>query len=178
MTLFYSTNLGAQTLPNQLNMASAFWTLEDGRGFARRWSGMAYMLELITDELSIIDERKEFYTYLEKIVFREHLGDTYNGYGGFIRGNENIMLDIDLRTFAPKNRELFWKAAQRALTKLRTDNSIDEEDGHIYLLTTLLDMHKRIKKGEDPMLLNDLRIVEPAPNLKLGPGWDEETNKA
>ncbi len=32
-------------------MASAFWTLEDGRGFARRWTGMAYMLELITNEL-------------------------------------------------------------------------------------------------------------------------------
>ena len=32
-------------------MASAFWTLEDGRGFARRWTGMAYMLDLITDEL-------------------------------------------------------------------------------------------------------------------------------
>ena len=45
-------------------MASAFWTLEDGRGFARRWSWMAELLELITNELKTIHGAEEFYEYL------------------------------------------------------------------------------------------------------------------
>jgi hypothetical protein len=32
-------------------------------------------------------------------------------------------------------------------------------------------MHKRIIKGEDPMLLNDMMVVEHKPTEKLGPGW-------
>lgn len=151
-------------------MASAFWTLEDGRGFARRWTGMAYMLELITNELKEIKGGEEFYEYLEKFVFREEKGDEYNGYGGFIRGNENIMFNIDLRTFAPKNREYFWLATQNALTKLKILNDTQKE-GIVLLLTTLLDMHKRIEKGEDPMLLTHMEIIESEANEKLGPGW-------
>lgn len=146
--------------------ASAFWTLEDGRGFARNWGRMAYMLKLITDELKTIKGAGEFYDYLERFVFKEETGNSENGYGGFIRGNENIMFNFDLRTFAPQNREFFWQAAQRALTnlKIRQDSA---DDGTILLLTVLLDMHKRIMRGEDPVELNDMRTVEPEPNEKL-----------
>jgi len=151
-------------------MASAFWTLEDGRGFAQRWSAMAYMLELITDELKEITGAEEFYEYLEKLVFREENGDEYNGFGGFIRKNENIMFNIDLRTFAPKNREHFWQATQKALAKLKIVKD-NKNEGIDLLLTTLLDMHKRINKGEDPMLLNHMQTIEPDPKEKLGPGW-------
>lgn len=151
-------------------MASAFWTLEDGRGFARRWRGMAYMLELITDELKDIDGANAFYDYLEPFVYREETGDEYNGYGGFIRKDENIMFDFDLRTFSPINRVYFWQATQNALTKIKIQNDPINE-GIEFLLTTLLAMHKRIKKGEDPMLLNDLRIVIPDPKEQHGPGW-------
>ena len=151
-------------------MASAFWTLEDGRGFARRWTGMAYMLELITNELKEIEGAKDFYKYLERFVYREEIGDEYNGYGGFIRKDENIMFNFDLRSFAPKNRDYFWQATQIALTKIRIQQN-EKIDGIEFLLTTLLDMYKRIKKGEDPMLLNDMRIVQPEPTEKLGPGW-------
>jgi len=151
-------------------MASAFWTLEDGRGFATRWRGMAYILELITDELKEIKGAEEFYAYLKEFVYREENGDEYNGYGGFIRGNESIMFNIDLRTFARQNRAYFWQATQKALTKLKVQEG-DQYEGIILLLTTLMDMHKRIKKGEDPMVLNHMRIIEPEPNEKLGPGW-------
>ena len=151
-------------------MASAFWTLEDGRGFARRYTGMAYMLELITNELKEIKGAEAFYEYLEKFVHREENEDDYNGYGGFIRGNEDIMFNFDLRTFAPKNREHFWEATQGTLTKIKAKNG-DENEGVEILLTILLDMHKRIVKGEDPMLLNDLTVVEHNPTEKLGPGW-------
>lgn len=151
-------------------MASAFWTLEDGRGFANRWTGMAYMLELITNELKDIDGAKAFYDYLEPFVYREEIGDEYNGYGGFIRKNENIMFNFDLRTFFPINRDYFWQATQNALTKIKIQNDIKNE-GIEFLLTTLLDMHKRIKRGEDPMELNHMRTIEPLTNEKLGPGW-------
>lgn len=151
-------------------MASAFWTLEDGRGFARRWSGMAYILELITDELKTIEGAEEFYIYMDDFVFREEQGDTYNGFGGFIRGNENIMFNFDLRTFAPQNREFFWIAAQKALTKLKV-HEINSTGGLTLLLTILLDMHKRVKKGENPILLNHMRNVKPISHEKLGPGW-------
>jgi hypothetical protein len=131
---------------------------------------MAYILKLITDELETVKPAEEFYKYLEKFVYREENGDTYNGYGGFIRQNENIMFNFDLRTFAPKNRAFFWEATQKALTKLKIEGD-SQNEGITVLLTTLLDMHERIKKGEDPMLLNDMSIVSPVPREKLGPGW-------
>lgn len=131
---------------------------------------MAYMLELITDELKGINGAKSFYEYLGYFVYREENGDHENGFGGFIRRNESIMFNLDLRTFAPKNREYFWLAAQKALTKLKVHED-DTNEGTVSLLTTLMDMHKRIEKGEDPMILNDTRNIKPDPNAKLGPGW-------
>lgn len=153
-------------------MASAFWTLEDGRGFARRYTGMAYMLELITDELKEIKRAREFYEYLEPFVYREENGDEYNGFGGFYRNEETIMFNFDIRSFAPQNRNFFWQATQTALTKVKIQND-QKNEGVECLLTTLLDMHKRIKKGEDPMLLNHMIIVEFGPSEKLGPGWEK-----
>ncbi len=32
-------------------------------------------------------------------------------------------------------------------------------------------MHKRINKGEDPMILNHMIRIEPETNEKVGPGW-------
>lgn len=64
---------------NYKTMASAFWILEDGRGLAIRWSGMAYMLELVTHELKEIKGAEIFYEYMEKLVYREENGDEYNG---------------------------------------------------------------------------------------------------
>lgn len=151
-------------------MASAFWTLDDGRTFAKRWSWMAYMLKLITNELKTIQGANEFYEYLEKFVYREEQGDIYNGYGGFIRNDENIMYNFDLRSFAPQNRDYFWNATQKALTKLKVLND-DSDEGIVFLLTALLDMHKQIKRGLDPMELNHFRDIEPMPIEKLGPGW-------
>lgn len=151
-------------------MASAFWTLEDGRGLARRWTWMAYLLELITNELKEIKGAEAFHEYLEGFVYNEKKGDLPNGYGGFIRGDVNVMFNFDLRSFAPKNRDFFWQATQNALTKIKVHN--EEENERIeLLLTIILDMHKRIKKGEDPMLLNDMINIEPEPMEKLGPGW-------
>ena len=53
---------------------------------------MACMLELITDELKEIEGANPFYEYLERFVYREENGDENNGYGGFIRKDENLML--------------------------------------------------------------------------------------
>jgi hypothetical protein len=151
-------------------MASAFWTLEDGRGMARRWTGMAYMLELITHELKNIEGAEAFYEYLETFVYREENGDFPNGYGGFISRDKDIMFNLDLRTFAPQNRLFFWQAAQSALTKLKLEND-KENQGIESLLIILLDMNKRYKRGEDPMLLTDFNNIQPEPTEKLGPGW-------
>ena|SRR6476660_6632055 len=106
-------------------MASAFWTLEDGRGFSRRWRWMAHMLKLITDELRKLDGAEEFYEYLVQFVYNEDIGDQFNGYGGFIRENEDLMFNFDLRTFAPHNRVFFWEATQKAMAKLKEEK--DEE---------------------------------------------------
>lgn len=151
-------------------MASAFWYLEDGRGFAIRWSSMAYMLQLITDELKDMDAAKDFYNYLENLVYREDQGDEYNGYGGFIRNGEDIMFNFDLRSFAPQNRRYFWQATQKALTKLKVGGE-EKNEVVIELFITLLDMHKRIKVRENPMELNHLIAVIPHPKEKRGPGW-------
>ncbi|MFK8037487.1 MAG: hypothetical protein AB8B74_04305 [Crocinitomicaceae bacterium] len=151
-------------------MASAFWTLEDGRGFSRRWAWMADILKHITKELECIEGAKEFYKYLSYFVIDEENGDEYNGHGGFIRGNENIMFDFDLRTFTPANRAYFWKASQNALRKLLLSQD-KKYEGDIFLLTVLLDMHKRIKKGEAPEELNHYNTTIPESNEKHGPGW-------
>jgi hypothetical protein len=151
-------------------MASAFWTLEDGRGFSRRWSWMAHMLKLITNELKTIPEAKDFYLYLDYFIYKEENGDEPNGYGGFIRNDESIMFNFDIRSFAPTNRDHFWKATQKALTRLKLqENKKNESD--IFLLTTLLDMHKRIERNENPLELNHYAIIMPNPNEMLGPGW-------
>ncbi len=128
------------------------------------------MLELITNELKEIKGTENFYEYLVWYVYREENGDIYNGYGGFIRNDEDIMFNFDLRTFAPINREYFWQVAQKALSKLKVKNDINNERIDA-LLTCLLDMHKRINKGEDPMILNHMIRIEPETNEKVGPGW-------
>lgn len=128
------------------------------------------MLQLITDELKEMEGARAFYRYLEKYVYREEIGDEYNGYGGFIRNQENIMFNFDLRSFAPTNRDFFWQATQLALTRIKKHDN-GQNEAIESLLISLLDMHKRIKKGEDPMLLNDMRIVSIEPAEKLGPGW-------
>lgn len=151
-------------------MASAFWTLDDGRVIARRWTSMAYMLELIAIELKNIEGADEFYEYLEAFVYREENGDAPNGYGGFIRKDNNILFNIDLRTFTAQNRLFFWQAAQSALSKLKVKND-DQNEGIETLFVLLLDMHKRYIKEEDPMLLNDFKSIQPASIEKLGPGW-------
>lgn len=150
-------------------MASAFWTLEDGRGFARRWSWMAHMLKLICIELKTIDEAEDFYNYLNNFVYSEDNGDEFNGFGGFIRKNENIMFNFDLRTFTPENRKFFWEATQKALTRIKSNKESQEDEGA--LLEILLDMNKRIKKRENPIFLNHYDSIQPNPNEKLGPGW-------
>jgi hypothetical protein len=53
---------------------------------------------------------------------------------------------------------------------LKFENDNDNQ-GIESLLILLLDMYKRCKRGENPMLLNDFNNVQPAPNEKLGPGW-------
>lgn len=75
------------------------------------------------------------------------------------------MFNFDLRAFGPQNRGYFWEAAQKALTELKIHEG-DQEQGVILNLT----LHKRINKGEDPMALNHMRMIEPEPNEKLGPG--------
>ena len=151
-------------------MASAFWYLEDGRGFARRYNAMAKMLEYIVSELQHLEGASDFYDYLSEMVPSEN--DEPNGHGGFIKSatGESVMLNLDLRSFTLENQTFFWKATQKALQKLILAKK-EENEGMIFLLTTLLDMKKRINKKEDPMLLNHLTVTIPYEGEKLGPGW-------
>lgn len=153
-------------------MASTFWYLEDGRCFTRRWSLMFYMLELVNDEIREIEEAWAFSEYLNYFIWDEK-DDEYNGYGGFIRTStgEDIMPSIDLREFIPENRRYFWIGTQRALRKLINANDVENEE-MIHLFKTILDMHKRITKGENPQLLNDLIVTELYSGDKKGPGWE------
>ena len=108
-------------------MASAFWYLEDGRAFARRWSYMFYMLELINNEIKLIKGAEEFSKYLDHYIWDEDV-DEYNGHGGFIRAStgESIMPNLDLREFAKENRDFFWRGTQNALNKLIRKNDNPE----------------------------------------------------
>ena len=135
-------------------MASAFWYLEDGRGFARRWTGMAYMLELITDELENLEEASTLHNFLEPLVFREARGYLSNGFGGFVREGKSIMFNFDLRSFTPQDRSLFWVAAENAYERLEYADHSDDRAIKM-LFETLLDMNRRVRKGEDPKLLSD-----------------------
>jgi hypothetical protein len=151
-------------------MASGFWILEDGRGFSRRYSWMAEMLKRIVEELQHLEGANDFYEYLNYMVPNEH--DEPNGHGGYIKASngESAMIDFDLREFTAQNQNFFWSAAQKALKKCIL-LKIEENDGIIYLLTTLMDMNKRIDKKEDPALLNHLSTTMPYSGKKAGPGW-------
>ncbi|MFK8009594.1 MAG: hypothetical protein AB8H03_24750 [Saprospiraceae bacterium] len=151
-------------------MASGFWYLEDGRCFAQRVEGMGYFLSFINSEIEKIEGAKPFSEYLSQFVPDDN--DIPNGYGGFIKidTNESIMQVFDLREFTIENRNYFWQGTQSALTKLiQADDSSFE--GVIDSLKLLLEMHKRITKGESPNELNDIREPYPLSGKKLGPGW-------
>lgn len=153
-------------------MARAFWFLEDGRCLNSRWTRMGYLLRLILEEIKEIDKAGEFYHFIKSITPDED--DEGNGYGGFIRTSTNELIDfnIDLREISPKYRKMFWDAAQRSLNKIKLANNPDDELGD-YLLTRILDMHKRIERGESPNELNDLdNKTEEYSGKKIGPGWD------
>lgn len=151
-------------------MASAFWYLEDGRGFSKRYSWMAEMLQLIVDELQHLEGAKDFYDYMNYMVPNDD--DEPNGYGGYIKvsNGESVMIDFDLREFTTDNQILFWKATQRALQKCILLKS-EQNEGNIFLLTILMDMKKRIDKKENPALLNHLTSTILYTGEKLGPGW-------
>jgi len=152
-------------------MASTFWYLEDGRGFARKWTGMFSMLKLINNEIREIKGAKPFSVYLDYFIWDEET-DQYNGYGGFIRTStgEDITPTLDLREFAPENRRFFWIGTQRALRKLIISKEKSKEDSAA-LLKILLDMHKRIRQREDPNLLNHLVSTVSYSGERKGPGW-------
>ena len=152
-------------------MASGFWYLEDGRCFARSVQGMGYFLSFINTEIEKIEGAKPFSEYLSQFVHDDE--DIPNGYGGFIRfdTNENIMQVFDLREFTIENRNYFWQGAQSALTKLIQASNSNFE-GVIVNLKILLDMHKRITKGEPPNELSDIREPYPWSGKKLGSGWE------
>ena len=128
------------------------------------------MLELIVEKLKPMPDARAFHDYLDEYIFREENGDDYNDFGGIIRNGESILFNFDLRTFAPKNRTLFWRATRQ----VHRDLLMGEIHGNavlIELFTDLLAMHDRIQVGEDPMELNDLSVIEPVSGGKLGPGW-------
>ena len=151
-------------------MASGFWYLEDGRCFASRVENMGFFLSLINYEIEKIEGAKAFAKYLIQFVPNDE--DIPNGYGGFIRmeTSESIMQVFDLREFTIENQNYFWQGTQNALKKL-----IQADDpnlnGAIDNLRVLLDMHKRITKGEHPNELSDIREPYPLSGKKLGPGW-------
>jgi len=158
-------------------MASCFWYLEDGRGFANRWSGMFHLLKIINEEIRQLKGALAFAEYLDSYIWNEET-DEYDGHGGFIRKStgENIFPEFDLREFIPENRTFFWEGAQLALNRLILAND-EASEGLIYLLKKLLDMHKRIKRGEVPQLLNDLIGTTPGTGKKMGPGWVSNDNE-
>lgn len=153
-------------------MASGFWYLKDGRGFARPHRWMIAILEEIHDELLLNPNTKEFADYLNQhIPTEKHM---LNGYGGILNleTGENVMMQIDFREFTKKNQQHFWEAAQKRLGKLIKEND-SNNDSLIYLMKILLDMNKRAKIGEDPMKLNHMREVKPYSGERKGPGWDD-----
>lgn len=127
-------------------MASGFWILEDGRGFSRRYSWMAEMLKRIVEELQHLEGANDFYDYLNYMVPNEH--DEPNGHGGYIKASngESVMIDFDLREFTAQNQNFFLECSSKKHLKKCILLKIEENDGIIYLLTTLMDMKKRIDK--------------------------------
>lgn len=156
-------------------MASGFWYLKDGRGFAKRLQVMIYLLKEIHHELKQLREAKAFADYLSKYIPTEE--HEFNGYGGFfhLETGRHIMMVIDFREFTPTNQALFWQAAQKRLDKFYVQGK-EKNDVAIALLSQLLRMRKKALIGEDPMLLNDLITTIPPTGNKLGPGWSSSHN--
>jgi hypothetical protein len=80
------------------------------------------------------------------------------------------MFNLDLRTFAPCNRMFFWWWALRAFNNFKTPRYHKNETVHNHL-TDLSGIHKKIKQGEESMLLNKLTMVRSETFEKIGPGW-------
>jgi len=151
-------------------MASGFWYLKDGRGFARKIQAMIMMMEEIHSELKMDNDAIEFANYLSKYIPTEN--HELNGYGGFYHKEtkESVLMEIDFREFTKENQNRFWRATQNKTNKLIRENNTEKEI-IISLLKELLDMNKRINIGEDPMELNHMRTIKPPTGLEKGPGW-------
>ncbi|MEO1513427.1 MAG: hypothetical protein AAFV95_00395 [Bacteroidota bacterium] len=156
-------------------MASGFWYLQDGRGYARTVRFMVDLFEEIYNELASMETAREFAAYLSQYLFTDD--HEFNGYGGYYHKEtgESVMMHIDFREFTAENQALFWQAAQSRLNKLIRCNAPKDEQ-LIEELKLLLDMNKRAKRGEDPMLLNHMRGIEPPSGERKGPGWLDQNN--
>ncbi len=154
-------------------MASGFWYLKDGRGFAKRLRWMIRLMEEIHPVLALNPKAKPFADYLNQYIPTED--HEFNGYGGFYHKNtgETVMMIIDFREFTEENQRYFWEAAQQRLDQLLHTAEKDQEDVTlIELLQELLDMNRRINQREDPMQLNNMSIITPPTGKKVGPGWE------
>ncbi len=154
-------------------MASGFWFLKDGRGFARRITIMINLMKQIHKELSLMEDAKAFSDYLTMYIFTDD--HELNGHGGFYNKTtgESVMMDIDFREFTKHNQDLFWQASQQCLNKMIQKNKIKDRV-LIKELKILLDMNRRASRGENPIKLNHMRDITPPTGEKKGPGWENQ----
>ena len=120
---------------------TAMLFLEDGRALHRSNLGYCGMLQLIADEVSDSHSR-----------FRIWLADMSNRTSPFC--------EFDLRGLTDGDRQEFWAAANRALSKLvarRGPESIWPNSMYAgESLSHLMKMHRSILAGDPPSRLNDL----------------------
>jgi len=149
-------------------MASAFWYLRDGRGFARRVQLMMDLMASIHEELKENSKAEAFFIYLKRYVPKGNF--ELNGHGGFfyLKTGKEEMMNIDFREFTPKNQTFFWQAAQSKLGKLRIASP---NEPFTKQLQELVEMNHKAKRGEHPMEHSDLNRIIPATYKKRGPGW-------
>jgi hypothetical protein len=140
-------------------MASGFIILKDCRCLARRWTIYDYLIELVIDDLSYLQDSKaiEFKHWLQTLIPKEN--DEYNGYGGFIRQEtgEDVQRWLDLRELTEENQQLFWKSLQLRLRKLITSPEKDKNDDLIWLLKYFLRMKRLTDIRDNPDNLTDWR---------------------
>ncbi|GAB5562452.1 MAG: hypothetical protein SynsKO_40990 [Synoicihabitans sp.] len=150
-------------------MPSGFIILRDGRCFARRWAIYDEAIRATIRYLPSTDAGAELGCWLDSLIPTDE--DTESiGYGPWLRAKDEKIIEryIDLRCLTSENLTMIEDAVLSAH---------DTGDGQEGFIEVFADMVRRCRAGEEPLSLSDWTKVEPAPDDRIGPGWDTAKTK-
>jgi hypothetical protein len=152
-------------------MAKGFVTLRDGRLWWMGWRGYDLLLGLIIKALGPAQDEQQFKAFLRELVPPPDMPQSYEMGVGFVRpaDDETVYRILDLRSLTPHYQEVFWRALQRAYTRIMLGAPHEGTPFFAAWVRELLRVRQAVARGQ---LWSD-QIPMPFPDERIGPGWEK-----